>query len=179
MQIEFSSRDKEATLQTLKLVQADRDHLASQTAHWDDLRRAAEQLETLTKVIGQADDEEIAELRRIKDRSKVLEGEHAALQKRFRDQESKVASIERASLQARQGLAQAQHRAAEWEKKARAFEAEVERLSTSLEQSEQARIQLDTDYSLAKLQIEEHEAEDRLSKVYLPYDSCQEKAKIP
>ncbi len=101
------------------------------------------------------------------DRSKVLEGEHAALQKRAKEQETKLTNLERASLVARQTFAQSQQRSSEWEKKAREFEGEVERLSTIVEQAEQTRGQLDADYSLAKSQIEEHEAERRLAKVMI------------
>ncbi|TDL28968.1 hypothetical protein BD410DRAFT_781527 [Rickenella mellea] len=164
MQVAFGLRDKEAVVQTLNLVQSDRDSLAAQQSHWDDLRRAGENIEALAKLIGQADSEEVKELKRARDRSKVLEGEHAALQKRFKDQESRLANVERASATARQNLASAQQRASDWEKKARDFEADLERTSTKLEQSEQTRSQLDADYSMTRLQLEEHEAEDRVVK---------------
>lgn len=122
-------------------------------------------MEILTSHITKVESEEVTELRRIKDRSKVLEGEHAALQKRAREQETKIANIERASLTARQNLAQSQQRASEWEKKAREFEGEVERLTTVVDQADQIRGQLDADCNLAKSQVEERDAENRLAKV--------------
>ncbi|THH09411.1 hypothetical protein EW145_g2020 [Phellinidium pouzarii] len=164
MQAEFVARDKDSTLQALKLLQADRDRLAAQQSYWEEFRRTADQIDTLTNLIGKVESEEVAELKRSRDRSKVLEGEHAALQKRCKEQEAKIASIERSSSTARQSLAQAQQRSVEWEKKAREFEGEVERLTTAFDQSEQTRAQLDADHSLAKLQMEERDAEERLSK---------------
>lgn len=167
MENEFAKRDKESVQQALQLLQADRDHLAAQQSHWEDLRRASEQIEALTKHIGRVDSEEVAELKRVRDRSKLLESEHVALQKRFKDQETKIGNIERASTTARQSLAQAQQRSAEWEKRAKEFEADAERLTTAVDQGEQTRVQLEADISLAKLQLGEHEAQERMFKVRL------------
>ncbi|KAI5120547.1 hypothetical protein M0805_000275 [Coniferiporia weirii] len=164
MQAEFVARDRESTLQALKLLQADRDHLAAQQSHWEEFSHTADQINTLTNLIGKVESEEVAELKRAKDRGKVLEGEYATLQKRFKEQEAKIANAERASLTARQNLAQAQSRSTEWERKAREFEGEVERLTTAVDQGEQTRAQLDADHSLAKLQLEERDAEERLFK---------------
>jgi hypothetical protein len=119
----------------------------------------------LTTLIGQADNEEVKELRRIRDRSKVLEGENAALQKRLKDQDSKIINSEKAALTARQSLAQAQQRAAEWERRAKEYEGQLEQTQTKLDQAEQTQAQLDADYSLVNLQLEEREADDRLAKV--------------
>jgi len=106
----------------------------------------------------------LSELRRSRERSKALEGEHAALQKRFRDQENKVANSERAANAARQSLAQAQQRSSEWERRAKEYEEELETARSKLDHVEQAHAQLDADFSLAKLQLEEKDAEERLSK---------------
>jgi chromosome segregation ATPase len=165
LQVTFASRDKETALQALAALQAQHDHLSFQQAHWDDLRQASEKIDTLTTLIGQADNEELKELRRYRDRSKVLEGEHAALQKRFKEQESKIANSERASLTARQSLAQAQQRSSEWERRAKDYEGQLELTQTKLDQAEQTQAQLDADYALVKLQLEEREADDRLAKV--------------
>lgn len=146
-------------------LQKQHDHVTSQQTHWDDLHRAAEQIENLTALIGQADNEEVRELKRIRDRSNKLESEHAALQKRFKEQESKVANSERAAVTARQSLAQAQQRASEWEKRAKEHEGELELTRTKLDQADQTHAQLDADYSLVKLQLEEQEADHRLAKV--------------
>jgi chromosome segregation ATPase len=112
-----------------------------------------------------ADNEELKELRRQRDRSKVLEDEHAAFQKRLKEQESKVANSERAAVTARQNLAQAQQRSSEWERRAKDYEARLEITQTSLDQAEQTHTQLDADYSLVTLQLEEREADIRLAQV--------------
>ncbi|KAF7306375.1 hypothetical protein MIND_00428700 [Mycena indigotica] len=164
LQVTFAARDKESALQSLASLQKQHDQLASQQSHWDDLRHASAQIEMLTSLIGQADNEELKELRVIRDRSKVLEGEHAALLKRFRDQESKIASSDKAALAARQSLAQAQQRAGEWERRAKEYEGQLEMTKTKLDQAEQTHTRLDTDFSLLKLQLDEREADERLTK---------------
>ncbi|KAE9385664.1 hypothetical protein BT96DRAFT_572218 [Gymnopus androsaceus JB14] len=140
------------------------DQLASQQKHWDDLRRTSEQIEQLTNLIGQADNEELNELRRARDRSKILEGEHTALQKRFKDQENRVATAEKAATSIKQSLTQAQSRASEWEKRAKESEAKLERTTTQLEQAEQIHSQLDSDYLVVKMQLEDREADARLAQ---------------
>ena len=84
---------------------------------------------------------------------------------RYKEQSGKFATLERTAAIARENIGQAQARAGEWEKKAREFEGEVERLSTVVEQGEQTRSQLDADYQLAKIQLDEVDAEKRLAKV--------------
>lgn len=165
MQVDFASRDKESAQQSLRLLKADRDNLASQQSYWEDLRRASEQIEALASRVSRIDSDEVAELKQVRDRSKVLEGEHAALQKRFREQESKLANFERASQTTRQNFAQAQQRASEWEKRAREAEGEAERLSTVVEQGEQTRTQLEADVQMVKMQLEEKDAQERLRQV--------------
>jgi len=165
LKVTFANRDKESSERALASLQKQYDDISSQQAHWDNLRRASEQIEMLTNLIGQADNEELKELRRVRDRSKVLEGEHAALQKRFNQLESKAASNEKAATSAKQSLSQAQQRAAEWEKRAKEYEAQLERTKTQLEQTEQTHTQMQTDYTSMQTQLEEHEANARLSQV--------------
>jgi chromosome segregation ATPase len=165
VQVTLVTRDKESALQALTTLQQQHDNLSSQQSHWDELRKASEKIEMLTTLIGQADNEELKELRTQRDRSKVLEGEHAALQKRYKEQESKILNSERAAVTMRQSLAQAQQRSSEWERRAKDYEAQLEITQTQLEQAEQSHIQLDADYSLVKLQLEEQEADDRLAQV--------------
>lgn len=162
MKAEFDAHDKESTHQAMQRLQADRDDLASQQSHWDEVRRTAEQVERLTVLLNKAESDE---LKRSRDQANKLEGEHAALQKRYKEQSGKFANLERMAAIARENLAQAQGRASEWEKKAREFEGEMERLTTAVEQGEQTRAQLDADYSMAKLQLDEVAAEKRLAKV--------------
>lgn len=164
LQATFAARDKDSALQALTALQKQHDHLTSQQTHWDDLRHASGQIEMLTNLIGQADNEELKELRHVRDRSKVLEGEHAALLKRLKDQDSKVANSEKAALTARQSLSQAQQRSSEWEKRAKEYEGQLEMTQTKLDQAEQTQSQLDADYSFVKLQLEEREADERLAK---------------
>jgi len=61
-------------------------------------------------------------------------------------------------------LASAQQRSSEWERRAKEYEGKLEIVQTQFDQSEQIQTQLDADYSLAKLQLEEKEADERLSK---------------
>lgn len=113
----------------------------------------------------QADQEELKELRRIRDRSKVLEGENTALQRRVKDYETKIANNDKLAQTSRQSLVQARQRAEEWERRAKEAEGRLEVTQTSLDQVEQSHSQLDADYSLVKLQLEERDAEERLDKV--------------
>lgn len=159
------ARDKDNLSQRLVQLQKDRDSLAYQQSHWEELRRTSEQVEQLTRLIGAADSAEMAELKRASDRSKVLEGEHASLQKRFKEQEAKIANIERASQTARQGMAQAQQRASEWEKRTKELEAELDTMRARLNDADEAKLQLDADLSLVKVHLEKKEAAERETKV--------------
>ncbi|KAI0735960.1 hypothetical protein C8Q76DRAFT_668735 [Earliella scabrosa] len=140
------------------------EQLLSQESHWDELRRATEQIQMLSTLVGQVDTEEVRELRRIRDRSKVLEGEHTALQRRMKEYENKVANHEKVAQTSRQSLLQARQRAEEWERRAKEAEGQLELTQTKLDQIEQTNSQLDADYSLVKLQLEERDAEERLDK---------------
>ncbi|KAF9068506.1 hypothetical protein BDP27DRAFT_1327171 [Rhodocollybia butyracea] len=164
LKVTFAVRDKENAEYSYSSLQKQYDYLVSQQTHWDDLRRTSEQIEQLTNLIGQADNEELNELRRARDRSKVLEGEHAALQKRFKEQENRSAANEKAVSTIKQSLSQSQARASEWEKRAKESEAKLERTTTQLEQAEQTHSQLDADYLVVKMQLEDREADERLSK---------------
>lgn len=137
----------------------------SQQSQWDELRRTNENLQALAQLVSQNDNEELKELRRTRDRFRNLETEHATLQRRLKEQDNKVLNSERTAQAARQSLSQAQQRAMEWEKRAKDYEHELESTRTRLDQSEQSQAQLDADYSLVKLQLEERDAEERLAKV--------------
>jgi chromosome segregation ATPase len=168
LQLTFAARDQESSTQALATLQKQYDRLASQQSHWDDLRQASQQIETIASLLGHADNEETKELKRIRDRSQVLEGEHTALQKRFKDQESKISNSERALLTVRQSLATANQRSSEWERRAKESEGKFELTHTQLDQLEQTHSQLQADHSEARMQLEEKEAEERLSKVRFP-----------
>ncbi|KAF4572487.1 hypothetical protein EYR36_006993 [Pleurotus pulmonarius] len=164
VQLTLSKRDKDAAEHSLLVVQQQNDYLTSQQDHWDALKATSAQLDVLTKLVSQGDQEELKELRQVRERSKILESEHTSLLKRFRDQENKATNTEKANNQLRQSLAQNQQRALEWERRAKEYEGQLELTRTQLEQSEQTHSQLEADYSLAKLQLDEREADDRLAK---------------
>ncbi|KAF8575915.1 hypothetical protein K439DRAFT_708741 [Ramaria rubella] len=164
MQVEWLTRDKDNLEQRFSQLQRDRDSLANQQSHWEELRRTSEQVEQLTRLIGAADSAEIAELKRTSDRAKVMEGEHASLQKRFKEQEAKLLNIERASQTARQGMAQAQQRASEWEKRTKELEAELDAVRARLDEADETKLQLDSDLSLVKMHLEEKEKSEKDAK---------------
>ncbi|TFY80785.1 hypothetical protein EWM64_g3221, partial [Hericium alpestre] len=164
MQAGFATHDKDAAVAALAALQKEHDVLLSQQSHWDDLRRTSEQIDMLAQLVTQNNEPELKELRRVRDKSKILEGEYAALQRRFKDQENKATSSDRAASAARQNLIQAQQRAAEWEKRAQEHELEVQNMNVALEKADEKASQLDADYSLAKMQLDEKEAEERLTK---------------
>ncbi len=141
------------------------DELAAQQNSFDELRQATEQIQMLANLIGHVDTEEVKELRLIRDRSKMLEGEHTALQRRIKELETKVANHEKVTQSSRQSLMQARQRAEEWERRAKEAEGQLEVTQTKLDEVEQSHSQLDADYSLVKLQLEERDAEERLDKV--------------
>ncbi|KAG2364724.1 hypothetical protein BDR07DRAFT_1482205 [Suillus spraguei] len=159
--VKLVTHEKALAVHTLQLLQKEHEHLLSQQSHWDDLHRAAEQIDLLTTLMNQAGNEELKELRHT---SRILESEHAALQKRFREQEHKISNAERTATAARQNLTQAQQRSSEWENRAKEYQGDLEMTRAKLDELEQAHAQLDADYSFAKLQLEEKEAEDRLVK---------------
>lgn len=104
-------------------------------------------------------------MRRARDRSRALETEHAALQRRVKEVESRLSASEKVAQASKQSLVQAQQRAVEWERRAKEASNELEQVQQKYDSAEEARAQLDADYSLAKLQLEERDAEERLDKV--------------
>ena len=164
--VTYLTREKDMLADELAVQKKQHEEqLLSQESHWDELRRATEQIQMLSTLVGQVDTEEVRELRRIRDRSKVLEGEHSALQRRMKEYENKVANHEKVAQTSRQSLIQARQRAEEWERRAKEAEGQLEVTQTKLDNIEQSHSQLDADYSLIKLQLEERDAEERLDKV--------------
>lgn len=163
----FAARDKDAAVEALAAVQKENDALVLQQSHWDDLRRTNEQLEHLAALVAQAqtNEPELKELRRVRDRSKVLEGEYAALQRRFKEHETRATNSDRAAAAARASLAQAQQRAAEWEERANENEAALEEAQAVRDQAEDRAAQLEAEYALLRMQLDEKDAGERLAKV--------------
>lgn len=163
-QAPFVSRDKDAAIEGLTALRKESDALVLQQSQWDDLRRADERLEHLAALVSQAktDEREIEELRRVRERRNVLEGEYAALQRRYREQETRVASSDRALGTARASLAQAQQRAAEWEQRTNENKAALEEARAVRDQAENRAAQLEAECTLLRVQLD---AEERLAKV--------------
>jgi len=113
----------------------------------------------------QTNEPELKELRRVRDRSKVLEGEYAALQRRFKEQEIRATSSDRAASTVRASLTQAQQRAAEWEERANEHESALAEAQAAREAAEDRVAQLVEEHELTKVQLEEKDAEERLAKV--------------
>jgi DNA mismatch repair ATPase MutS len=120
------------------------DALLTQQTHWEDFRRTTEKLEHLSALVSrsQTNETELKELRRMRDRSKVLESEHAALQQRYQDQEN---------------------RAVEWEQRADESEAALAEMRVALENAEDRATQLVEEH------FEARAAEERLARVRLVF----------
>ncbi|KAH9949523.1 hypothetical protein B0H21DRAFT_728360 [Amylocystis lapponica] len=164
MRVIFITREKENIADDLASQRKMNEDILANQSHWEELRRASEQIQLLTSLVGQADNEEIHELRRIRDRSRMLEGEHSAQQRRIKELEAKMANHEKVTQASRQSLSQAQQRAIEWEKRAKEYESELQATQSKLDDAETTQTQLDADYSLVKLQLEERDAEERLDR---------------
>ncbi|KAI0369968.1 hypothetical protein BV20DRAFT_967326 [Pilatotrama ljubarskyi] len=164
LRVAFTTREKESLSDELVAQKRQNEELLSQRSRWDELRQATEQIQALANMVGQIDQEEVKELRRIRDRSKVLEGENTVLQRRIKEFETKVANQDKLAQTSRQSLVQARQRAEEWERRAKEAEGQLELTQNKLDEVEQSHSQLDADYSLVKLQLEERDAEERLDK---------------
>ena len=165
LRIVVATRDKAAAEQTTVVIQEERDRLLSQQDRWDEMHRAAEQIQLLTSQVNEADNEELRQLRDYHDRTRPLEGEYNNLQRRFKDQETKLANLDRTMATARQTLTQAQQRAVEWEKRAKEADAEISNIRSQAEEASSANTQLDSEVSLLKAQLQEKEADERLTQV--------------
>ncbi|KAG8985541.1 hypothetical protein FRB90_004634 [Tulasnella sp. 427] len=148
--VKQAEREKDSALQAQARLEGEVDVLQSQSQHWDDLRRTAEQVELLSQLIGAADSEEVAELKRVRDQHRVLQKEHVSLEKRCAEQEAKIATLQRTTASNKQTIAQSQQKASEWEKRARNAEGELESTQTELEQARDIQNQLEVDLNTVK-----------------------------
>ncbi len=160
----FALRDKEAAVEALSALRTEHDALLAQQTQCDDLRRTTEQLSALISQ-AQTNEPEPNELRRVRDRSKVLEGEYAALQRRCKEQEMRATSSDRAASSVCASLVQAQQRAAEWEERANENESALTEAHVAREAAEDQMAQLAEENALTKVQLEGKDAEERLAKV--------------
>lgn len=162
----FAERDKDAAVDALAALRKENDTLTLQQSHWDDLRRTNEQLEHLAALVtqqtAQSNEPELKDLRRARDR---LESEYSALQRRYKEQETRVANSDRAASTARASLAQAQLRAKEWEERAAENEEALVEAQAVRDQAEDRAAQMEAEHALVRMQLEEKDAEERLTKV--------------
>ncbi|KAF9513056.1 hypothetical protein BS47DRAFT_1393681 [Hydnum rufescens UP504] len=142
LQLSLATRDLDASKQIRMQIEAQRDDLLSQQSHWQDLRRTADHVEMLTK------------------------GELSTLQKLHSDQEFKLGNMQRASITFKQSIANAQQRAAEWEKKAKEHEHELETCRFKLQQNEEVQVATVAELESYKRQVEEHDGIERASKAH-------------
>ncbi|KAF9480431.1 hypothetical protein BDN70DRAFT_912709 [Pholiota conissans] len=163
-ELRFANAEKETASKALAGLQAKYDVLTSQQSNWEALNAATEKINMVFNLLENADSEEQKELRHYRDHSKVLEDENAAIHKRIKDAESRLANSERSTATLRQTLSQAQQRSEEWERLAKTAQGTVEMLETKLEQAEQTQSQLDADYQFVKMQLDEKDADDRLKQ---------------
>lgn len=168
----FADKETETAAKALESLQRQHTQLLSQQNNWDALSAATEKINMVFHLLENADSEEQKELRHYRDQSKVLEEENMALQKRFKDLETKLANNDRTLAATRQTLTQAQQRSSEWERLAKECEGELEMVRTRFDQAEQTQSQLDADYQLVKMQLEEQEAESRLRVVSISKACC-------
>lgn len=153
LHIAVATRDKAAAEQTTAAIREERDRLLSRQDHWEEMHRAAEQIHLLTSQVNKADNEELRHLRDYHDRTRSLEGEYNSLQRRFEDQETKLATLDRTIAAVRKTLARAQQQAVEWEKRAKETDSEVSLLMVQLQEKE-------VDECLTQVSCNFHEQQD-------------------
>jgi len=155
-------------------LQRQHEQLISQQRNWDTLNAASEKINLVYKLLENADEEDQQELRLQRERTRALEAESAAMQKRLKDADVKLSHADKTANTALHTLTMAQQRSTEWELRAKEYEGQLEMVQTKLEQAEQTHSQLETDYNIAKVQLEEHEADSRLVQVSRAFDQkCQ------
>lgn len=165
MKAQYVSQERDSATKAFDALQGQHAQLISHQNNWDLLTSATEKINMVFNLLENADSEEQKELRHYRDHSKALEDENSALQRRVKDLEAKLANSDRTSATARQSLTQAQQRSSEWERRAKESEGQVEMLQTKLDQAEQTQSQLEADNNMAKMQLEESEADRRLEQV--------------
>jgi hypothetical protein len=164
IELAWAKEDRENCLRDLKSIRHDRDRVLEKFTQNDECH-SAQKIDLLVQLMRDYESRDKDENRSIRDQSKVLEGEHNALQKRFREQESKLSNVERAAATARQNLSQAQHRAAEGEKRVRELEDTVDRCRVQINQLEGIKEKRDEEIGTLKVEFESRCAEHRVSQL--------------
>ncbi|CAE6389296.1 unnamed protein product [Rhizoctonia solani] len=155
LQVTYVTRDLESSKRVVSQLETQRNNLMAQQKHWDDLRRTAERVESLCQQMESEDSEEIVELRRAVDESKILQGEHAYLKKRYDEQERRIADFTRGQQTAKQTITQAQQQAAEWERRAKEADAELDTYRSRSEELEDANTRLHEDFTQLQLKVKD------------------------
>ncbi|CAE7064529.1 unnamed protein product [Rhizoctonia solani] len=155
LQLTYVTRDLESSKRIVSQLENQRNTLMAQQKHWDDLRRTAERVEGLCQQMEKEDSEEVVELKRAVDESKILQGEHAYLKKRFEDQERRIADFTRGQQTAKQTITQAQQQAAEWERRAKEADTELDTYRSRAEELEDANTRLHEDYTQLQLKVKD------------------------
>ncbi len=128
--------------------------LLAQQSHWNDLKRTAEHVEYLMKLLDNQAKQDVQEAQRLRDRTNVLEGELSALQKLHSDQ------MQRAAMS--------------HEKKLKEREQELQNYTYKLEQSETSRKETTEELETLKAQLQEYEANLRVGQVSTFQGGCEQ-----
>ncbi|QRV76805.1 hypothetical protein RhiJN_04820 [Ceratobasidium sp. AG-Ba] len=151
----YASRDLESSKKLVSQLEGQRNNLMAQQKHWDDLRRTADRVESLVQQMEREDSEEVAELKRARDESKILAGEHTYLKKRFEEQERRIADFTRGQQTAKQTIAQAQQQVADWERRATIAETELETQRARVDELEETRSQVQEQVAQLQLRVKD------------------------
>jgi chromosome segregation ATPase len=168
LEVTYANRDLESSKRVISQLEGQRNTLAAQQKHWDDLRRTADRVESLCQQMEKGDSEEIAELKRARDESRILLGEHTFLKKRCEEQERRIADFTRGQQTAKQTIAQAQQQAADWERRAKEADAELDTYRSRADELEDANSQLHEEFTQLQLKVKdlaETEQQHKVSQV--------------
>ena len=181
MEIQSSSaaKDLEHTNQMQTRLLSEIDLLKAQQSQSEELRRTADKVDALTQLINASDNEETAEMRRIRDESKALEREHALYQKRCVDQEAKIATFQKTAATSKQSIAQAQQKSAEWERRALFSEDELENSRNQLQESLEAQRELENEMSAIKDEAESNAREVQTAEVHISNHRTEPSLTLP
>ncbi|KAF8761712.1 hypothetical protein RHS01_00394 [Rhizoctonia solani] len=155
LQVTYATRDLESSKRIVSQLETQRNNLMAQQKHWDDLRRTAERVENLCQQMEREDSEEVVELKRTVDENKILQGEHAYLKKRYDEQERRIADFTRGQQTAKQTITQAQQQAAEWERRAKEADTELDTYRSRAEELEDANTRLHQDFTQLQLKVKD------------------------
>ncbi|KAG8930496.1 hypothetical protein FRC02_004111 [Tulasnella sp. 418] len=141
-QVAISARDIEFGSEMRKRLEDEIQSLRAEQQRWDELRHTREQVDRIASLMNEAENEELGELRAIRDQYQELQNEYAALQKIFEEQDAEIVSLQKS---AKQTGAESKQKLSQWERRAAELEAELEQMHTQLEQMTDSHRQLGVD----------------------------------